>query len=130
MVWSIVPNPTKVVWSGTTGWRPVPLSATCHHAPMPTWAGSLDAVTGPPIQARLPLTAMHGAVGELDHVVGERVLLHGDAEHARPEQHIRAPVDPGCDGVAMPRACRGRGRGGSHPGEGHDRGGAEDGRPS
>ena len=58
MVWAIVPNPAKVVWSGTTGWRPVPLSATCHHAPMPTWVGSLDAVTGPPIQARLPLTDM------------------------------------------------------------------------
>ena len=44
------------------GCRPVPLSATCHQAPMPTAVGSLDPVTGPPTQAWRPLTVMQVTV--------------------------------------------------------------------
>ena len=55
----MVPIPTKVVRSGMTGWRPAPLSATCHHAPVPACVGSVEAVTGPPTQARLPLMDRH-----------------------------------------------------------------------
>src|SRR5216683_3156920 len=125
MVCCMVPNPTNVVRSGTTGWRPVPLSATCHHAPWPTCVGSLGAVTVDGhaghraaeggLLARLPVVvtppAMHRAVGELDDVVGERVLLHGHAEDTGAEQHIGTAVHAGHDRATEPGTGSGRGRG-------------------
>jgi len=100
---------------------------------MPIWAGSLDSVIGPPIHARLPLTVMQvtsplkvvswpafpvvivpravdGPVSESGRVVGQRILLHGDTEYARAEQHVSTAIDRRDDGIAAMLRHRGSGR--------------------
>src|SRR5260370_8052780 len=65
----------------------------CHRAAEGGFFSRLPVVVTPP--------AAHGAVSELDGVIGKRVLLDGDTENAGAKQHISLAVNLRCDRAAM-----------------------------